>query len=287
MIKSFAVIGGDKRQIAVAEGLSNDGYTVYACGFEKINFSDTINQLELEECIARSQLIILPLPFTVDYKTINAPLSDKSIVLNENFAKLLKGKKVFCGLKSRFDELGSIWKGIDVEDYATREDFAVKNAVPTCEGALALAINEYEGTIHGSRCLVVGFGRIGKVLSKTLSAMGANVTVSARKQNDIEWIKVLGYNTADTNSLSSEGDFDLIFNTVPQLVLNANVLAKIATKSIVIDLASKPGGVDFKAADRMKIKAIHALALPGKCAPYAAGEIIKTTIYNMLEEGDQ
>ncbi len=287
MTKSFAVIGGDERQKAMAESLSNDGYTVYATGFEKTNLPETINKASEEECILNSNYVILPLPFTLDYKTINAPLADKSILLNENFAKLLVGKKVFCGLKSRFDELGSIWKGLDIEDYATREDFAVKNAVPTSEGAVAFAINQYKGTIHGSRCLVAGFGRIGKVLSRILSSMGADVTVSARNRNDKEWIKVSGFKAADSRNLAKENEFDLIFNTVPYLIFDENTLAKIASKSIVIDLASKPGGVDFDAAKRMKLKTFHVLALPGKCAPYAAGKIIKTTIYNMLEEGAQ
>ncbi len=285
MVSSFAVIGGDKRQLAVAEGLNKDGYTVYTSALENTVLSNAVEQTSIEKAIKNSDCIILPLPFTVDYKTLNTPLSDRSILLNDKFAELLEDKKIFCGLKSRFLQMDKIWSKLDIHDYADREDFALKNAVPTSEGAIAIAIKEYERTLFGAKCLVAGFGKIGKILAKMLTNLGAQVYVSARKKSDIEWIKILGYRAINTNNLQAACQFDVIFNTIPFLIFNAQTLAKIAQNSLLIDLASKPGGVDFEAAKRMNIKTIHALALPGKFAPYSAGEIIKTTIYNMLEEG--
>lgn len=285
MIKStFAVLGGDKRQVALAESLLKDGYTVFTSGLEMANLSKNIKKSTLQEAIAASDYVVLPLPSTVDYKSLNAPFSDKSIVINEDFIKLLKDKKVFCALKSKLLDISNSFKNIDLVDYTLSEDFAIKNAIPTSEGAIAVAIKEYESDLHGSNCLVTGFGRIGKVLANMLKGIGADVTVSARKEKDLIWIKNLGYKAIRTNSIKDGINFDIIFNTVPFLIFDSQTLAKFKKKSLIIDLASSPGAVDKKAANRMNIKVIHALGLPGKFSPVSSAEIIKQTIYKTLEE---
>lgn len=178
-----------------------------------------------------------------------------------------------------------------VFDYSKREEFAVMNAVPTSEGAIECAMHEYDGTINGSNCLVIGYGRIGKVLSDMLGGLGAKVSVSARKKSDIAYIQAKGFKALKTNELSfmpqGHTAFDLIFNTVPFMILDSHTLARIApggSDTIIIDLASLPGGVDLEACERMGLKAMRALSLPGRVAPKAAGEIIKNAVYNITEE---
>ena len=114
------------------------------------------------------------------------------------------------------------------------------------EGALEIAMGEYDGMIAGSRCLVTGFGRIGKVLSGMLKGMGARVTVSARKPEDLAWIEIYGYTPVSTGKLSEHQGFDFIFNTVPTLIFDAYTLAKTAQGAILIDLASLPGGAECR-----------------------------------------
>lgn len=140
-------------------------------------------------------------------------------------------------------------------------------------------------TIHSSNCLVIGYGRVGKVMAKTLSGLSAHTYVAARKYSDIAWIKANGYNPVPIKELGdSIGKFDIIFNTVPSLVLDFRLLPKINKDCLIIDLASKPGGVDFEVARDLGKKVIWALSLPGKVAPDTAGDIIKDTIVNILEE---
>lgn len=283
-IDNFAVIGGDKRQIAMAESMSSDGCNVYVVGFEKANFYNKVIKTTLDKAIEKSEYIILPLPVTKDYITLNAPFSESSIPINNELAQKLKSKKVFCAMKSKLVQISEVWNDILLYDYFEREEFTVRNAVPTAEGAIEIAIHEYLGTINGSRCLVAGFGRIGKILAKILKAMGANVTVSARKQEDLAWIESLGYKSVKTSKILQKSKYDIVFNTIPNLIFNAHTLELCAKDTIIIDLASLPGGVDFEAATRLGIKSIQALSLPGKVAPKTAGEIIKLTIYNMIEE---
>ena len=171
-------------------------------------------------------------------------------------------------------------------DYFAREEFAVANAVPTAEGALAIALNELAVTLNGSQALVVGFGRIGRLLAKSLSALGAHTTVSARRADDFAWIRALGYDCADSTQLRdyfAKHKPVVIFNTVPSRLLGRAELELVGDDSLIIDLASNPGGVDIQAAGALGRRVIWALSLPGKSAPLTAGRIIADTICDWAE----
>ena len=133
------------------------------------------------------------------------------------------------------------------------------------EGAIQIALTEMPITLHGSKCLVMGFGRIGKLLAKALHALGANVTVEARKFSDLAWIKAYGYKGFPLNQLKDGiSKFDLIINTIPYPILVEDILKNIRDDTLIIDLASKPGGVEFDSAARLGKKVIWALSLPLK-----------------------
>lgn len=283
---SFAVIGGDKRQLFCARALSDDGYAVTLGGFDSIAEMKNIEVTTPFEAALMSEIIILPLPCIDAKGNIPDPFSKKGIEITPELVTAMKGKRIFCGMKSRLQKACPTLTG-DVYDYYEREEFAVCNAVVTAEGALEIAMNSYEGTINGAKILVIGYGRIGKALSTMLGSLGADVTVSARKASDLAWIKLRGCRAVRTDELYKENAYDIIFNTVPAPILTCILLAKIATRAVVIDLASGEGGVDKYAAARLGIAHIHALSLPGKAAPKAAGEIVKSTIYNILEEDDR
>ena len=281
--KIFGIIGGDKRQLSVANAIRTDGYNVYISCFEKIDYlKDSLQPWK--DTVLYSDILILPLPLTKDGETLNTPFSNKKIVMNEEFAGHFKGKKVFCPTKEKLLKTSRKWQDIQIYDFLDREEMQVGNAVPTAEGAIEIAIREYSGTVNGSRCLVTGYGRIGKVLAQMLRGLGADVSVSARRKESLAWIKLNGYNAVEHDGMINSGEFDIIFNTVPSLILDSKIMAKIAINALIIDLASLPGGVDFESAKRMGIKTVHALSLPGKVAPKTSGEIIKNTIFNILEE---
>ncbi len=286
MYKSVAVIGGDKRQLYCADAFLKDGLKVTLGGFEKLKSDSGIEITSPLEAALCSEFIVLPLP-CVKGDRINAPFSSENILLSDALLTAFYGKKIFCGQKDKLLTLSQKINPNLVYDYSNREEFAVLNAVATAEGAIEIAMREYEGTISHAECLVCGYGRIGKVLTDLLCSLNANVTVSARKKSDLAWISTKQCKCVKTSNLDSLKPFDIIFNTVPALVFDSKILSHIAKKAVVIDLASVPGGVDFESASRLSICAIHALSLPGKAAPKTAGEIIKNTITNMLEEDDR
>lgn len=288
---TFCIIGGDLRQLYCAKAIFNDGYSVYVSCFEKYKLSLPFEMLDIKSAVKKSDTVILPLPVTKNGVTLNAPFGESDIMLDASFARACLGKRIFCGMKERLLSTSSLWNPSVVFDYSKREEFAVMNAVPTSEGAIECAMREYAGTINGSHCLVIGYGRIGKVLSDMLNGLGARVSVSARSKSDMAYIQAKGFNFLNTNELSAipqgHAVFDLIFNTVPFMILDSHTLTRVVPNgadTIIIDLASLPGGVDFDACERMGIRAVRALSLPGRVAPKAAGEIIKNAVYNITEE---
>ena len=283
----FTVIGGDYRSVAVAQKLSELGYTVSVFGFNSdVVFSGDITYAEtLKEACENAAYIILPLPYSRNARFLNTPLYDSAISM-VSFADTVKqGQMVFAG---KIDEVFRSMleaKGIKFCDYSMREEFSVLNAIPTAEGALQVAFKELPHTINGSNCLVAGYGRIGKILSHFLHGLGAKVTVSARRQSDLAWIKSMGYTAVSSKDIKNLAhSFQVVFNTVPSCLFDRELLCRLSKDVLVVDLASSPGGVDFETAKKLGINAIHALSLPGKVAPHTAGTIIATTVLNLIAE---
>ncbi len=278
----FGIIGGDKRQLYLAKSLEDDGYTVYVHGFELSGNTENIKEESLQSILNKCDNIILPLPCTRDGKTIFAPYSEKEIIVDDNFIKELANKSVYGGYLSKLVVNDDLWESVLYGDYYLREELAISNAIPTAEGAIALAVTEYEGIINGSKCLITGFGRIGKILTKILLGMGANVSVAVRKSKDMAMVRAMGATPIKYSEIKKE--YALIFNTVPEIVINASILAKQSTNTVIIELASSPGGIDREAAAVNEVKIVEAQSLPGKFSAKATAEFIKETIYNMMEE---
>ena len=279
MIKqTVAIIGGDKRQLYAAKKLQNNNCKVYMVGFEKLEHCEGLIITDFDEALKKADYFLFPVT-GVKGLVVPTAYSKNPIKLDDNLLEQLKSKRIFCG---KADTLQSLGSELRICDYLRREEFAVANALPTAEGAVQIAMEQYEGTLFNSDCLVIGYGRIGKILSRMLRALNANVTVSARKSDHLRYIQSDGNTSIKTDEINSLDEFDIVFNTVPKLVIDKKILAKTNPETLIIDLASMPGGVDFLTAEKFGIKVIHALSLPGKCAPKAAGEIISDTVLDMF-----
>lgn len=284
--KKFAIIGGDMRNAIIAELLQAEDYDVKLYGFGNYNHSINVARTNnLHTAIDHSDVIIGPVPCSIDNITLNAPFSDCVISVVNIFESLKKNQLFLAGhISDKIKQLTMNYN-TNIIDFLDREELAVLNAIPTAEGAIQVAMEELPITINGSNSLVLGYGRIGKILCKMLSGLGSNVHACARKPHDIAWIKSNGHVPVHFNNLNkSLNSIDVVFNTVPSLILDKQKLVKIKKDCLVIDLASKPGGVDIEAAKNIGIKSIWALSLPGKVAPYSAAMAIKETILNILDE---
>ena len=286
MEKSITVVGGDLRIVKLVEMLINDGYKVYTYALENSEELLSLNGVEfcptLKEAVSYSKVIVGPVPLSSDRKRLSSPFGRNEVGLEE-FIKELKGKYLIAGNINIKEELDS--NGIQFVDLLKREEFSVLNTIATAEGNIQIAMEETQRTVHGSNVLVMGFGRIGKVLAKMLDGIGAKVYCEARKDEDISWIKAYGYNPIHLNNLDEYlGRFDIIINTIPFQILEGPKLDLVKKEVVIVDLASNPGGVDRKAARERDLKVIWALSLPAKVAPLTSAEFIKETLYHVLKE---
>ncbi len=284
----FAVIGGDSRFVYLAKSLVKSGIETVAYGFDLSDGDcDAVKCRSLSDALAGVNCIILPVPYTKDGIYINSPYFSKNITVEEVFKCLCGKTYVFAGkcdemLKKAAAECGAV-----LYDYMDNESIAVLNTVPTAEGAIEIAMKETDYTIHGSRTLVLGFGRVGSILAQKLYCMNASVTVAARRSEVLSLAKAFGYKTVNIMALGEKiSDADIIFNTVPNMILDKAMLKNVSSDTLIIDLASSPGGVDISYAKEIGLKAFSVLALPGKCAPKSAGEILKEGICAILR-GDK
>ena len=281
----FWVVGGDLRQVKLAQLLQADGHTVQTYAMDRRPQGSGLTGSDTLGGIGRCDCVILPLPAAGEGGLLHAPLSDRKVPLEALAGELRQGQ-ILCGgkLPPALTQMARD-RDVEVADYLEREELAVKNAIPTAEGAIQIAMEELPTTIYDARVLVIGYGRIGKLLAHHLKGMGAKVTVSARSWRDLAWIEAYGYGAERTDQLQGWlCNYDLVINTVPALVLTEAMLEDLKPDCLVIDLASAPGGVDFESARSLGLKAIHALSLPGKVAPVMAGRIIRDTVYHILQE---
>lgn len=288
-VNKIIFIGGDMRQIRAINQISRSKTAVEVLGFESETeklFDPSVTVVyDISKLSENCRAAVLPLPYTTDGENINMPYSENKISVSEVMREMPKPR---CILAGRCDEklktLAEVY-GVPLTDYFCREELMILNAIPTAEGAIQIAMEETPHTINRSRCLVIGYGRIGKILSEMLRGLGAEVTAAARKRKDLALAGAFGCNTVPIWELHEIiGEFDIVFNTVPSMLLDFDMMSKIPKRTLLIDLASRPGGIDFDAAQDLGLRAIRALSLPGKVAPDTAGDIIKDTILNILEE---
>ena len=153
------------------------------------------------------------------------------------------------------------------------------------EGAIQIAMEELPITLCSARVLVVGCGRIGKLLAVRLGGLGAHVTVAARKYEQLAWAEAYGFGAEHIHQWGGYlCSYDLVVNTVPHRLLGVEELSDLKKGCLVIDLASPPGGVDLESARNLGVRVLWALSLPGKVAPVTAGAGIKTAVYNLMRE---
>ena len=275
-------MGGDERQLYLARAMAADGLDVRVSCLEQGEGIDALEQVGPEKLAADCDLILLPLPVTKDGKTLNTPLSQVKIPLDDNFAVLFPGKTVYGGMMEKLLKTSPLWDSVSAYDYYTREELLIGNAVLTAEGAVGMAIQEYEGALNSSRVLVTGFGRIGKALCLSLKGLGAQVCCCARKEADLTAIRALGCIPVRYEEVKDA--YDVIFNTVPAQVLDAQRLSCQRPDTLLLELASRPGGMDLEAAHKLGLRVIEAPSLPGRMSPRAAGELIRDTVYHIMQE---
>jgi len=288
--KHLVFVGGDRRQLEVIAQITDNDASATLIGFSELgrSFSDTIFAEPSEAVFAQADALVLPVAGMEDDGRVDTSFAPQPVELKEShFQAMRPGTFVFTGIAHR---VLAEW----CERYSLRlvklmelDDVAILNSIPTAEGAIAIAMQETDITLHGAKTVVLGFGRCGQTLAHKLHAMGAVVHVCASDPRDLARIHEQSLIPVPLKHIEhAVHDADIVFNTIPAMVLPAAVLRRMRRDAVIIDIASKPGGTDFRYAERRGIKAILTPSLPGIVAPRTAGRIIAASITRMLADDE-
>jgi len=254
----FAFIGGDGRTPYASSYLAENGYTITNIGSA--------------DCVI--------LPITQSAEAVKTALGDTIYV--QDIVDASPADALFFG----GPKIYSVFDGVKIDarricDITKNEEFAEKNADLTAEGAIGIIINDLPFSVRGMRAAVLGYGRIGRLLAKKLCALGADVTVAARRAEIIaEASKICRAAHFDMLDL---GAFDCIINTVPAITLG-DAAASISKNTYIIELASPPGGFDEDFKISLGKRFINAQGLPGKTAPASAGAAMAEAVLDLIKE---
>lgn len=224
-----------------------------------------------EKYISQAEWVILPTPVEkVDKnKTIDKLLKDN----------LTKNQYVFGGKFSKRWKDFFMEKEISYSDFMEDETVTCENAAITAEATVAEVIRNSRYSIHGQKIIITGFGRCAKEIARKLSALGAKVTILARRAEARREARELGYEAVDFSYGPEEAYGTRVYvNTVPAPVLTKSIIREMHADSVIIDIASKPGGCDRRETEKYGILVVEALGLPGIYTPKSSAKILADAI---------
>ena len=264
MSMNFCIIGGDLRSFFLAKILSKEKHEVTLYGFDKLeNFKECERY---DEMIRNSDNIVLPIPFSKDNQYVNMPFSNKDIAIRELFY-YLENKTIFVGNIHQELKEDLHRKHNQVIDFMSKEEFAILNAIPTAEATIEIILKNTKKILQNSNCLIMGFGRIGKVLAYKLKGLSAKVNCMITSEVEKAWAVAYGYETTRIENLQNNctkfKQYDIIINTIPKVIFREE-LKGVKKETLIIDLASKPYGIDRNLVEQENLNFIEALGLPRK-----------------------
>ncbi|WP_100373156.1 dipicolinic acid synthetase subunit A [Bacillus sp. FJAT-45037] len=285
--KVIVVIGGDARQLEIIRKLSALDAKLALVGFDHLDdgyigaSKQSIDEIDWKSVDA----ILLPVNGLNSESEIDTVFSNEKIKLT---AKEVSQTPEHCTIYSGISNaaLDSCVKKAKrrLVKLMERDDIAIYNSIPTTEGTIMMAIQHTDITIHSANVAVLGFGRVGMSVARTFASLGAHVKVGANESHQLARIMEMGLTPFHTANLSDEMKLiDICINTVPDRILTAKVLAEMPINALVIDLASKPGGTDFRYAEKRGMRALLAPGLPGIVAPKTAGRILANVLAELLQ----
>lgn len=269
------VIGGDGRYAWAARQLRKDGMPVKCWGVPGME-----NQADsLETALEDADIVLLPMkPFREESLIVCGGEIHASVLpdLLAEDAVLVAGSfpvEVESWLQT---------SGVRCVSFLELEGYLLRNADVTAEGGVYLLLHHLQRTLSGAKVLVIGYGRIGRFIAGKLRFLGANVTVSARRREQLAELNIRGYHTQRTGIYEDglEG-YDAVVNTVPGIIMTAEQGKSLKEDCVVVELASLPGGFPEEMKETRSI--VMGQMLPGKTAPETAGKNLAEAVWSCLE----
>ena len=273
---------GDARHLYMCSSLA-ERYDVYAVGC--IDLPRGVRSIG--KLSGRADALVLPMLNNAASREgdVFVRCAEGTVRLTELLWHLNEGAPVLGALPTAEAEALAASMGHRIIDYFKDAELVRQNCIPTAEAALEIAMHRLDVTVKGTKTLIIGFGNVASECARVFGALGSEITCAVRREETAQKAAAAGFGSVliTPGRAFTEG-FDIIINTAPALVIDETQLLSVKRGALIIDLASKPGGTDFDAAARLGVRAVHALALPGKYAPVSAGEYIADTADRILKE---
>lgn len=294
-IYDFGIIGGDMRQVYMAQILAEQGYRVCVYGLCKEISPDmqsdatdgepVLCEQSLTDAVQKSGIIIAPIPMTKNKKDLSNQVGKDDLSLKELMEALKEGQYFFAGCIPEGFRDKAADKGATCCDFMKNEELAIYNSIATAEGAIAEAIQKSPLNLHRSECLVLGYGKCGKTLAAYLKGMFCRVTVCARRPDVRSEASILADEVISFDDIPDNlKQYSFIFNTIPNMIMDRSLLMSVKKQAIIIDIASVPGGVDFTAAKELGIPAWLCPGLPGKYAPESSARAMTDVLMQEMQQ---
>ncbi len=280
----IAVLGGDIRQAYMVPILRKAGLSVITYGLTHPMIQDICTQgTTMKETLESSLILVSAIPFSKDNTTIPSLTAASDMTIENFLSNTRRGQTLFAGMLSHQVRNHCCQNQIEYYDFMEDDCVAIANGIATAEGAIMEAVSRSSGNLHKSKCLVLGFGRCAKTLAQKLKGLDATVTIAARSSVDRSLADALGFYSLPLTGLKETiGSYDYIFNSIPALVLDSFLLSRISKDTVIIDIASAPGGLDYKKAHELGLNATLSLGIPGKVAPKASAQILTDMVLRYL-----
>lgn len=292
MLKDYniLILGGDSRYLYLLSDLAEKNANLSLIGFDEYTFLyPKIKHEHIEQVnFSIFDALILPVTGTGSIGEIVPTFSKRKIYITaDQIKKTKKDCVIFTGIANEFLKQITNRTNRTLITLFNLDNIAILNSIPTAEATLKLAIEHTDYMMFNANVFILGFGRVGFTTARLFHNVGANVTVVARKASDFARISEMKMTPLHINNLQNHLDGkQIIINTIPHLILTREIIREMNKNSLIIDLASAPGGTNFSAAKDYNIQALHALGLPGKTAPESAGKILAETIIDLLLDND-
>lgn len=285
MKKTVLIIGGDKRYYIAADMIADFGYTVYACGFDLLPENHKLRTASFSN-LPYTDYVLLPAPYQDPDGMVKMPFSEKRLKLYDIIPQINPDAYIVTGGVDMEAQVLFDHSGLPYYDLLQDESYTVKNAFITSQAAVMIAASKSDKALSDCNILICGYGRIGKSLSVLLKAYGCKITVSARKEKDIEWIGIGGFEPVYTDEIETVMENqDIVFNTIPCCVLGQKELNRANKNVLLLELASKPFGIHFEEASRLGLKTYVELGLPGRCFPNSAAKTVADAFQRIVKRG--
>ncbi len=274
---NFLILGGDKRQRVLFD-------TLLSKGIDTLYLPDKIALDEINSFACFSH-IVLPVPVSRDSVNIFSDNENFSLTLDELAERLSQTHTVFGGSFPKKLKISLNEKNITYLDFLQNEDFLVSNAALTAQGALRLLLENTDSYIVGKSALIIGFGRVAIALASLLKAVGIDIYIAARSEEQLKKAARSGYKTVKLSNIGAYiYFFNYIFGSVPARVITRDAVSLIRDDALYFELASPPFSADKEDFAAENKRYIGGAALPGKYLSAASGKLIADCILSFIKK---